>query len=125
MDSTKRNSIDICSVVLKIRRLIKTQTNDISSTYSSKNTLRNLSLCFIIRSNPGMRGEVYPTFKTFRLTLGPNRPLIQWVQGSFRGVKAAGREGNHSPPSSIEVKNSKVVPVLCLEGLDRGIYAFL
>lgn len=67
--------------------------------------LRNLSLCFIIRSSPGRSGEVYLAFKTFRLTLGPNQPLIQWVQQSFRGVTAAGPEGNHSPPSSSEVKN--------------------
>ena len=155
MDSTKPNFIGICSVALKIRhlnplnaelnpichfwhyqeltifstlaglRLINTQTTDISNIYFSKNTLRNLSLCFIIRSNPGRCGEVYLSFITFRLTQRPNRSLIQWVQGSFRGVKAAGREGNHSPPSSIEFKNSKVIPVLSLEGLDRDICAIL
>jgi hypothetical protein len=37
--------------------------------------------------------------------LGPTQPPIQWVPGALSlGVKRAGREAHHSPPSSAEVK---------------------
>jgi hypothetical protein len=37
--------------------------------------------------------------------LGPTQPPIQWVVGTLSlGVKRQGREADHSPPSSIEVK---------------------
>jgi hypothetical protein len=39
--------------------------------------------------------------------VGPTQPPIQWVPGvlSLR-VKRPGREADHSPPSSAEVKNA-------------------
>jgi hypothetical protein len=37
--------------------------------------------------------------------LGPTQPPIQWLPGALSlGVKRAGREADHSPPSSAEVK---------------------
>jgi hypothetical protein len=40
-----------------------------------------------------------------RPALGPTQPHIQWVPGALSlGVKRPGREANHSPPSSAEVK---------------------
>jgi hypothetical protein len=37
--------------------------------------------------------------------LAPTQPPIQWVQGALSlGVKRPGREADHSPPSSTEVK---------------------
>jgi hypothetical protein len=40
-----------------------------------------------------------------RTALGPTQPPIQWVPGALSlGVKRPGREDNHSPPSSAEVK---------------------
>jgi hypothetical protein len=40
-----------------------------------------------------------------RTALGPTQPPIQWVAGAlFLGVKRSGREADHSPPSSAEVK---------------------
>jgi hypothetical protein len=40
-----------------------------------------------------------------RRALGPTQPLIQWVPGVLSlGVKRPGREADHSPPSSVEVK---------------------
>jgi hypothetical protein len=40
-----------------------------------------------------------------RLTLGPTQPPIQWVLGALSpGVKRQGREADHSPPASAEVK---------------------
>jgi hypothetical protein len=36
---------------------------------------------------------------------GPTQPPIQWVPGTLSlGVKRLGREADHSPPSSAEVK---------------------
>jgi hypothetical protein len=41
-----------------------------------------------------------------RPPLGPTRPPIQWILGALSaGVKWPGHEADHSPPSSVEVKN--------------------
>jgi hypothetical protein len=48
-----------------------------------------------------------------RPTLGPRQPHIQWVPGAVSpGVKRLGREADHSPPSSAEVKNGGAIPPL-------------
>jgi hypothetical protein len=40
-----------------------------------------------------------------RMALGHTQPPIQWVQDALSlGVKRPGREADHSPPSSAEVK---------------------
>jgi hypothetical protein len=39
-----------------------------------------------------------------RLDLGPTQTPIQWVPGSFQGVKRPGHGVNHRRPSSAEVK---------------------
>jgi hypothetical protein len=42
-----------------------------------------------------------------RSVLGPTQPSIQWTPEAFSpGVKRPGREANHSPPTSIEVKKT-------------------
>jgi hypothetical protein len=42
-----------------------------------------------------------------RPALGPNKPLIQWVPRALSPeVNRPGREADHSPPSSAEVKNT-------------------
>jgi hypothetical protein len=42
-----------------------------------------------------------------RMALGPTQPPIQWVPGALSlEVKRPGREADHSPPSSTEVKNA-------------------
>jgi hypothetical protein len=42
---------------------------------------------------------------TSRTALGPTQPPIQWVPGALSlGVKRPGREADHLPPSSAEVK---------------------
>jgi hypothetical protein len=41
--------------------------------------------------------------------LGPTQPLIQWVPGALSpGVKRPGREADHSPPTSAEVKKIRI-----------------
>jgi hypothetical protein len=41
------------------------------------------------------------------LQTGHDQPPIQWVPGALSsGVKRPGREADHSPPSSDEVKNA-------------------
>jgi hypothetical protein len=47
---------------------------------------------------------LFPTVS--RTALGPTQPPVPWVPGALSlGVKRPGREANHSPPSSAEVKN--------------------
>jgi hypothetical protein len=56
-----------------------------------------------------------------RTGLGPTQPPIQWVPRALSlGVKRPGREADHSPPSSAEVKNAwsyTSIPLICLHGL--------
>jgi hypothetical protein len=44
-------------------------------------------------------------FTASRPTLGPTQPPIQWLPG----VKRLGREADHSPPSSTEVKTVGII----------------
>jgi len=42
-----------------------------------------------------------------RPALGPTQPPIQWVLGVLsQGVNRSGREADHSPKPSVEVKNA-------------------
>jgi hypothetical protein len=48
---------------------------------------------------------IYVFTTASRSTLGPTQPPIQWVPGALSlRVKRPGREADHSPPSSAEVK---------------------
>jgi hypothetical protein len=49
--------------------------------------------------------EIFLFTTTFRTFLGPTQPPIQGVPGApSLGVTRPGREADHSPPSSAEVK---------------------
>jgi hypothetical protein len=50
--------------------------------------------------------EIFLLTTGSRPALGPNQPPIQWVPGALSlEVKRQGREADHSPPYSAEVKN--------------------
>jgi hypothetical protein len=56
-------------------------------------------------SRQGLRNVLFATAS--RPALGPTQPPIQWVPGAFTlRVKRPGREADHSPPSSVEIKNA-------------------
>jgi hypothetical protein len=61
------------------------------------------------RDEPGFEfrywQEVFLFSKTSRLSLGHTQPPIQWMPAFFPCVMRPGREVNHSPLSSDEVKN--------------------
>jgi hypothetical protein len=55
-------------------------------------------------SSPG-RVKYFLFSKSSRLALRSTQPPIQWVPGALStGVKQLGREVDHSPPTSAEVK---------------------
>jgi hypothetical protein len=57
--------------------------------------------------------EIFPSSTASRPTLGPTQLPIQWLPGDLSAkVKRQGREPDHSPPSSAEVKNGRLVPPL-------------
>jgi hypothetical protein len=63
-------------------------------------------------SIPG-RGKIFLSFIASRPALGPTQPPIQWVPGALSpGVKWYGHEADHSPPSSVKVKNCGAIPPL-------------
>jgi hypothetical protein len=60
-----------------------------------------------------------------RTVLRPTQPPIQWAPGALAsGVKRPGREANHSPPSSAEVKNAwnyASTPLIRLHGVELSL----
>jgi hypothetical protein len=70
-------------------------------------------------SSPG-RVNNFLFCKSSRLALGSTQPSIQWVPRDSSGVKRPGREADHSPPTSAEVKKMWIytsTPPLCLHGI--------
>jgi hypothetical protein len=71
-----------------------------------------VELYFYSSNTPSWRGAqlkaqgLYLYFTAVsRPALGPTQPPMQWVQGTLSlGVKRPGREADHSPPSSADVK---------------------
>jgi hypothetical protein len=53
---------------------------------------------------PAGDGNFFSTTAS-RTAMGPTQPPVQWVRGGlYLGIKRPGREADHSPPSSAEVK---------------------
>ena len=80
----------------------------INSNYIKIFVGRDSSVCIATRygmDGPGIEswfGRDFPHLS--RPTLGPTQPSMQWVPGSFPGVKRPGRGVDHLSPSSAEVK---------------------
>jgi hypothetical protein len=71
--------------------------------------------------------EIFLFPQTFRPTLGPIQPPIQWTPGSFSGVKRPGHEVNHSHPSNSEVKNEWIYTsnsLIRFNGVDGKNFTF-
>jgi hypothetical protein len=57
------------------------------------------------RSSSLGRGNIFP-LHVVQTGTGPTQPPIQWILGTLSsGVKRAGSEGDHPPPTSDEIKN--------------------
>jgi hypothetical protein len=57
--------------------------------------------------------KIFPLATASIPTLGPTQPPIQWAPGAlYLLVKRQGRETDHSPQSSAEVRNGGAIPPL-------------
>jgi hypothetical protein len=66
--------------------------------------------------------EIFLFFRMSRPAVLPSQPPIQWVLGFFPGVERPGREVNHSPPSSDDVKNEwsfTYTDLICFRSVDK------
>jgi hypothetical protein len=67
-------------------------------------------------SRPGFdcrRGKIFLFSIASRMALRPTKPPIRRVPGEISpGIKWPGREADHSPPSTANVKNDGVIPPL-------------
>jgi len=62
--------------------------------------------------------EFLPFVTVSRTALRPTQPPIQWIAGVLSlGIKRPGREADHSPPTSGEIRNAwsyTPTPPICL-----------
>jgi hypothetical protein len=69
-------------------------------------TNRDDDVGFEVLTSPG-RSKIFPHSTSSRPVVGPTQPPIQWAPGAFPPrVKRPGRESDHPPPTSAEVKNT-------------------
>ena len=64
--------------------------------------------------------------ETSRSALGSTQPTVRWVSGLFSAVKRPGRNVDHTPLSSAEIKNEwscTSIPAMCLDS-DNFIVSF-
>jgi hypothetical protein len=82
-----------------------------------------VSVYFVITQSGNfcIHPRIYFITPQIKTALGPTQPPIQWVRGALSlGIKRPGREADHSPPSSAEVKNTwsfTSTPPMCLHGV--------
>jgi hypothetical protein len=71
------------------------------------------------------RGGDFSVLTEFRLAVGPTQPPIQWGPGCpSPGVEWPGRESDHSPPPSANVKNGGAIPPLPIRLIDLALFTF-
>jgi hypothetical protein len=59
------------------------------------------------------KGKIFLFSTASRSVLGSTQPHMRWIVGTiFQGVKEPGREADHSPTSSVEIKNVGGTPEL-------------
>jgi hypothetical protein len=62
--------------------------------------LDNRNYCILVGGK-----RLFSSPKVSRPAAGPTQPRMQWVADIFLWVKQLGREANHFPPCSVEVRN--------------------
>jgi hypothetical protein len=64
--------------------------------------------------DPRQGQRIFFLVSASRPALGPTQPPVQWVPGGLfpEGKAQPGRDANHSPPSSAEVKNEQELYLL-------------
>jgi hypothetical protein len=71
--------------------------------------------------DPGEAEDIHISSTMSRPALGFVEPSIPWVPGELQpGVKRQGRDADHSPPSSAEVKNGGALTPLPHTSSGRG-----
>jgi hypothetical protein len=83
-------------------------------------TIRNAPFLYLISDCNNLRYsadlmtyEIFPFFITCRPVLALiERPIPWTLRAVSPGVKRLGREAEHSPTSSTEVKNGRAIPLL-------------
>jgi hypothetical protein len=66
-----------------------------------------IPVCFFLGFDSRRGLGIFLFTTASRTALEPTKPPIYWVAGApSLGVKRPGREADHSPPSSAEVKNA-------------------
>jgi hypothetical protein len=106
----------VCPVVSTVRIQVILNFKYLSSFYGNSFTRgARIAQCYSAGLRAGLSGgfRSRPGLEIFLLTnvsmpaLEPTQPPIQWISGALSiGVKRPGREADHSPPSSAEVKNA-------------------
>ena len=80
-------------------------------------------------SSSGQEHEIFMSSKTSRPALGPTQNLIRWVRRHFfPWVKRSERDGDHSSPSSAELRNEwscVSIPLICHLILKRAALHFV
>jgi hypothetical protein len=73
-----------------------------------------------------MKGFFFPFATASRLALSPTQPPIQRILGLFSlRIKRPGREADHSPPSTVKVKNAWSYTTVPSVGLDGVVLSLL
>ena len=89
-----------------------------------------VGVAWLVQWRSGVRipagGKRFSYSRNFQTNPVTRLTFLQWVPGSFSGVKRPDREADHSPPSSTEVKNEwsyTSIPVF-LRGVHKDTFTF-